>query len=149
MTIRAATLEDIPAIVELGRRMHAESPRFSKLQYAPDKVEATFTIALTDHRYFTLVKVEEDGEIIGGFAGFMAPHWCSYDEVAQDLAVFVRPDRRGGMLAARMVKAFVYWADSRGAKLIALGISTGVMVEETARLYKSLGLKQFGYLFEV
>lgn len=149
MNIRAATLKDLDALRALGKTMHAESPRFSRLEYDASKVDAVLQIALADPRYFTLVAEEEDGEIIGGFVGFMMEHWCSTDSVAQDLALFVRPDRRGGILAARLVKSFVYWAQDRGAKHIVLGISTGVKVEETASLYKSLGLKQFGYLFEV
>lgn len=149
MSIRAATLKDIPGILALGKRMHAESPRFSRLAFDGEKVQALFTHALTDHRYFILVADDEDGSLAGGFVGYMAPHWFSQDEVAQDLAVFVRQDRRGGILAARMVKAFTYWAHDRGAKQITLGISTGVKVEQTEQLYKSLGLKQFGSIFEV
>jgi len=149
MTIRAATRSDLNAILDLGKRMHAESPRFSQLSFDDEKVRALFAVALSDPRYLVLVSEQEDGAIAGGFVGFMAPHWFSSDEVASDLAVFVRPDRRGGILAARMVKAFIYWAQDRGAKQITFGISTGVHIEQTAALYRSLGLKQFGYCFEV
>lgn len=149
MKLRAATLHDLDALHALGQAMHAESPRFSQLTYDAGKVDALLRNAVHDSRYFTLVAAEEDGEIIGAFVGFMMEHWCSTDQVAQDISIFVRPDRRGGILAARLAKAFIYWAQDRGAKQIVLGISTGVKVEETAKLYKSLGLKQFGYLFEV
>jgi len=53
------------------------------------------------------------------------------------------------MAGARLVKAFIAWAHDHGAKQTNLGISTGVSVEETAQLYSAIGLKQFGYLFEV
>jgi GNAT superfamily N-acetyltransferase len=148
MEIRPATPQDIDAIIALGARMHSESPRFSKLSYNGEKVRGLMTMAMQDQRYLVLV-AESDGELLGGFAGFMAPHWFSDDEVASDLALFVKPDRRGGMAGVRLVKAFVAWAKPRNPKLIQLGISTGVLVEETAQLYRAIGLKQFGYLFEV
>lgn len=148
MKIRPACPDDLAELVELGRQMHAESPRFSKLGFDTFKVHALLATAMNDPRYFLMV-ADNDGELVGGLAGFMAPHWFSQDEVAQDLALFVNPDRRGGMAAVRLVKEFVTWAESKSAKLIGLGISTGVLVEETAQLYRTIGLKQFGYLFEV
>lgn len=149
MKIRDATHDDLDALADLGKRMAAESPRFCRLAYDEAKVYALLLNALTDQRYFLVAAEQDDGEVIGGFLGFMAPHWFSSDEVAQDLVLFVRPDRRGGIAAARLVKAFAEWATHRGAKQINLGISTGVKVEQTAELYRALGLKQFGYLFEV
>ena len=149
MTIRQATTGDLDAILALGERMHLESPRYSKLAFDADKVRRLFADAVADDRYLILVAEEEDGQIIGGFAGFVMEHWSSPDMVAQDLALFVKPDRRGGILAARMIKAFISWAQDNGAKQTVLGISTGVHVEQAAQLYKALGLKQFGYLFEV
>lgn len=148
MDIRQATPQDVGAIVALGALMHSESPRFSKLSYNCEKVRAMMAMAMQDERYLVLV-AENDGALLGGFAGFMAPHWFSDDQVASDLALFVQPDRRGGMAGVRLVKAFVAWAKTRNPKLIQLGISTGVLVEETAQLYRAIGLKQFGYLFEV
>jgi len=147
--IRAAARQDLDAIVALGKRMHSESPRYQRLVFDEAKVYAMFLNAMDDARYFLLVSETADGEITGGFAGFAAEHWCSRDTVAQDLALFVQPDRRGGLAAAQMVKAFAAWAKERGCKQIVLGISTGVRVEETAQLFCALGLKQFGYCFEV
>lgn len=149
MKIRPAVLADLDQLEELGKRMHAESPRFSRLTYNAGKVYSMLTTALHDPRYFLHVAEQDNGELAGGFAGIAMPHWCSDDEVACDLALFVEPGRRGGMAAVRLIKAFVAWAENRSAKQINLGISTGVHTEETAQLYRAIGLKQFGYLFEV
>lgn len=149
MTIRAATINDLDALVALGKQMHAESTRFGELVFDEQKVRALLADLLSRDSGFALVSQEADGQIVGGFAGYMTEHWYSTDQVAADLALFVRMDRRGGIAAARMVKAFIYWAQDRGAKQITLGISTGIKVEQTAQLYRSLGLKQFGYCFEV
>ncbi|HWK72181.1 MAG TPA: GNAT family N-acetyltransferase [Burkholderiaceae bacterium] len=148
MAIRKATLEDVEPMVDLGRVMHQESPRFSQLSFDVPKVRGTIASMVDDERYFLVVD-ERAGELVAGFAGFVMPHWFSADLVAQDMALFVRPDKRGSLAAARMVQMFVDWAKWRGAKQIVLGISTGVHVEQTARLYQSIGLHEFGRLFEV
>ena len=43
MTIRQATLADIDAMIEAGAAMHAESPRFQRMPYAPSKVRNMLT----------------------------------------------------------------------------------------------------------
>lgn len=149
MNIRPAVFADLDTLVALGRRMHAESPRFSLLGFDESKVYLMLLNAISDERYLLIVAADDEHGVIGGFAGFMAPHWFSQDQVASDIGLFVDPGRRGGIVAARLLKAYIAWAQARGAKQINAGISTGVVVEQTAQMYRLLGLKQFGYLFEV
>ncbi len=148
MNLRPAVHTDIESMIELGRRMHAESPRFSQLRYDADKVFVLLSNAIRDDRYFIYV-AEHDGVLLGGLAAIMAPHWFSPDQIAQDIAVFVDPDKRGTIALARLIKEYRGWAKGRGAVQTCLGISTGVMVERTADLYRALGFKQYGLLFEV
>lgn len=144
--IRPATLLDVPQLVVLGERMHAES-RFSAMGYAPDKVAALLTGLISSPVGCVLV-AERQGAVVGGMAGYCDAHFFSNDLFAADLAVFVEPDRRGGIAAARLVRAFVDWATRRGARMIQVGISTGVHVEQTTRLYESLGFARVGPLME-
>lgn len=148
MQIREATPADLAAMLALGAQMHAESPRFELLHYDETKVEALLYNAMSDPAYFLMVAEQKKGDIVGGFLGFAAPMWFSADEVAADLALFIKQDRRGSMAAVALVRAFIAWARAREVKQINLGISTGVKVEQTADLYKALGLKMYGYLFE-
>ena len=148
MKIRPATPDDLAAMLALGAHMHEESPRFGLLRYDEKKVEALLYTAMNDSAYFLMVAEQKAGEIVGGFLGFAAPMWFSPDEVASDLALFIEQDRRGGMAAVSLVRAFIAWAREREVKQISLGISTGIKTEETAKLYAAAGLKMYGYLFE-
>ena len=141
--IRSATLSDLPRMIELGEAMHRES-RFSHMIYSPEKVEAMLLRIM--ERGFLRV-VERDGEIIGGFAGVLEEHWFSYAKIATDIALFVLPDRRGGMAAAALVNAFVAWAIEKRADLIDIGVNTGVRTYETARLFERLGGRSAGLLY--
>jgi GNAT superfamily N-acetyltransferase len=146
--IRAATVADVPILVELGAQMHGESPRFSRLRYDAEKVRALLSSAV-NAPHMLVVVAERDGAIVGGFVGMVAEHWCSRDLIATDLALFIDPRRRGGIFASRLLRAYLDWAEIKGAKLTQAGITTGVHQLATERLYEALGLSRCGSIFEV
>lgn len=146
--IRKATLDDLPTLLALGASMHAESPRFSRLAFSASRLEETLRALILLPRGFVLV-AELDGELIGGMAAMCMPHWASADLLATDLALFVAPEHRGGLTAARLVRRYVGWAMGEGAKLIQLGVTTGVATEETARMFEAIGLRRCGVILEV
>lgn len=146
--IREARHEDVETLLALAREMHAESPRYSVLAFSDDKVRGLFR-RLIDSPDGLLLVADHGERIVGGLAAAILPHWFSDDLFASDLGVFLLPGCRGGMTAVRLVKAYIEWAKFRGALTIQLGISTGVQVDETAALYRRLGLKEFSIGFEV
>lgn len=143
--IRPAIKEDINDLVVLGREMHEES-RFAGLTFSEEKVRHLLAHLIDDPNGCLLVS-EKDGVIIGGFAGFISEHYFSTDKVANDFALFIGKADRGGMSAALLLRSFVKWAKKQGAALIQVGITTGVHVEESTRLYNALGFKTVGPLF--
>ncbi|BAO29380.1 GNAT family N-acetyltransferase [Sulfuritalea hydrogenivorans] len=146
-TIRAASHIDVARIAEIGAVLHAESPRFSRLNLSTPKLMQLFLMLIESPDGLLLV-ADRAGAVVGGMAGVVTPHWFSDDLVSNDYGVFLLPDQRGGMTAARLVRGYIEWAKAKGAKMIQLGISTGVQTEETVSLYRALGLKQFSVGFE-
>lgn len=145
MSIRPAVPADIPAIVTLGERMHAEAPNFQGWTFDREKVAQTVA-ALINGAGCALV-AELDGEIVGGVLGLCTEHWFSREKVASDLALFITPGRRGGALAARLVAGFTAWAREMGARQVRMGVTTGVHPEATARLFECCGLTHDGLTF--
>lgn len=143
--IRNATHADIPRMVELGALMHAES-RFAVLAYDRAKVAGLFAHLLDDGQFIQVI--EADGELVGGFAGFVTEHWASQDLVSYDCGLFIMPEHRGGRAAARLIQRFREWAVGRGAKMVTLGVNTGVHPERTARLMELVGFERIGDLYE-
>lgn len=141
--IRRATPADIPRMIDLGAAMHEES-RYARLGYKPSKVAAMLQVVI--ERGIALV-AERDGQIIGGFAGIVEPHWFSDDLIATDLALFIEPGKRGGIAAARLIDAFLAFARERGAIMTDILINTGVRHEDTARLFERLGGKAAGLIY--
>jgi GNAT superfamily N-acetyltransferase len=148
-TIRPANLTDLNALVALGRVMHAESPRMGRMEYAELKAKATLAGLIASPDNCLLLVADEGGKLVGGIAAAIEEHWFSNDKMAYDLALFVHPDKRGGMTAARLLNAYAHWAKEKGARITQFGISTGVNLETTGALAEKLGFERSGVLFDV
>lgn len=138
-------MTDIPTLVELGRRMHAESPRFARLAFDPQRLTAVAAGLIPNPDCCILVG-DNDGLLIGMFVGFVMQHFFSTASYASDMALYVTPEERGGTLAVRFLRRFESWAHDKGAAECVPGISTEVEVERTARLYERLGYKRSGLI---
>ena len=143
MRLRFATPDDLPTLVVLGRVMHEESS-FAPMDYDIDRVKETLT-ELMDKSQFVVVAEATNGEVIGGMAGMCTQSWFGNDMVANDLALFIHPDHRGGLLVVRLIRAFVDWSKLAGAKQIRPGVTTGHAGAE--QLFKRLGFAQCGASF--
>lgn len=147
MNIRDATLVDVPALIELGHLMHKESPRFTRLRYNGEKVGKQIAALIMAPYGFVRV-VEKDAKIIAALAGFVLPDWCSDDLVAHQLVLYAEESARGHMLGAGLIDHFKDWSFANGAVFGTCGISTGVLVEQTAKLFETQGLQYVGPIYE-
>ncbi len=142
MIIRQATQDDVDALVDIGRVMHAESS-FAPMDYDPAVCSKTF-LGLIKSGQFAVV-VEHEGQIIGGMLGIITPSWFGKDWVANDIALFMLPSHRRGSAAVRMVDTFIAWGKAAGVKQIRPGVSTGCEVAE--RIYEAKGFARCGAIF--
>jgi len=144
--VRQAVEQDIPALVALGRGMHAEAPALRHARYDADKVAAALKHSIAQGCTFVH---EQEGELDGAFVGIVIERWFSSDRMAADLALFVRRDRRGGLIAYRLLDAFLTWCDEQGIDDRQLAVSTGVAPAATGELYKRLGFEPIGGLYQM
>mgnify|MGYP000918724954 CR=1 FL=1 len=145
--IRNATHEDVNRMVELGALMHAES-KFRAYSFDPWKLAATIG-ALIDGEDGIAIVAEEDGEIVGGFIGFLSEHYFGRDKASYDLALFLQPEHRVGTLAMRLIRAYIKVAKEKGASEVVIANSTGVAKERVARLFEHAGFKHDGFVFSM
>lgn len=142
--IRAATIDDVSRLLELGQMLHAESPRWRRLSFDVAKVEAQLLDLITSPDGFAWVACDAGGRVIGGLLAQVGEHWSSRDLVAQELSFFVEPSARGALCAARLIAVADAWAEGKGAKWLQVGTSTAIDPERTAQLYERLGFDRFG-----
>lgn len=136
VNIRSITQEDMPLLLYMGRLMHEESPRFSVHPFIEERAAQTIQYIINNDSGF----IAQDNErVVGMIGGALVPHYFSNVVFANDLAVYVTPEYRGGRAALLLVKAFEDWAMRNGAIEIVLGLSTGINPERTGKFYERLG----------
>ncbi|EMG5747239.1 GNAT family N-acetyltransferase [Yersinia enterocolitica] len=145
--IRPATIDDIPALVALGARMHRES-RYVTFSFDEDKC-AALAVSLINAEFGVVLVVEESDQLVGWVAGGIGEQYFSHERMAFEYGVFIDTAYRGGTAGYRLVKAFIEWATNHGARVINMGITTGVHEERTGELYQRLGLARTGSLYSM
>lgn len=148
MIIRPAVVQDAFRMAELGQRLHDQSS-FASMNYDADKTASYFIRLILDEGkdYYVRVVEDDNGQIVGGMVGYCLPSWFGQDRTASDITLFMLPEARGGMTAVRLIKGFIEWAKSRGAKQIRPGVSTGAVGAKAEVLYERLGLIRVGAIF--
>ena len=139
--IRKGKEEDIERIIEMGLRLTKESS-YSNTIMSPERVRTTCETLIT-HGFF--VVAEKDGEVIGAMLGDVYQPWHSFDKIGIDYVLYVEPEHRNGMIAAKMIRNFESWCKSMGAKQVRPGVGTGN--PSGIRLYKGLGYQSVGEWF--
>ena len=140
MAIRFATVEDVPALVAIGERMHALT-RFRNLDYRPDKVARALTDAITNgrHKYVFLVATGVDGRIVGGLLGVLEQHIFSDQLTASVMHFDVLPEARMGGHGVRLLKAFEAWCANRKVLEIGFGVNSGADLQRVGRFAERVG----------
>jgi GNAT superfamily N-acetyltransferase len=140
---------DIPAVVEMGRALHAESPRYRRFSFDAGKVERLLRSRIegtlvTDAPGGAFV-AEADGELVGGLVGYVAEPFFSTDKFASDFSFYVKPEYRGRTRAPLLlVRAFEAWAQSQGVVDLIPGTTTELDADKTVRFYEKLGYQMHG-----
>lgn len=128
----------------LAKQMHQESEVHKHQAFNEQKVQRLFQASITKPEMLYFRLAVKDNEVLGGFYGMLVEPYFTDVKVAKDLAWFITPDKRGGILAVRLVRDFEVWAKKHGAIQLGLGQSTGVQVEQTQKLYERLGYRVVG-----
>lgn len=143
--IRFATVDDIPAMVDLGKAIHAET-RLARFPFNPKRLTTQFESILSPPRsdFCVLVAEKETRGLVGGFWGQISQYYFSDALVATDYMFFVVPDLRGTPVAVRLIHAFRQWATNRGADEVCINMTTGIDIERFDRFLRHMGFTYTG-----
>lgn len=145
MPIRFAQLDDIPALVEGGRRMHALT-RFRCFTYDAERVARGFAdlIQRGQGKYVVLVAEDAQRAVVGALVGVLEQHIFSEQLVASIMHFDVLPERRMGGYGLRLLKAFEQWAKNRKAVEINFGINSEDAESPVGRFARKMGYVKVG-----
>lgn len=140
MTVRFATLEDIPALIEAGRQYRART-RFRDYDYDPQKLAAVLRSMIESRNGSHCVVVAEGAQakVIGVLIGCVESHIFSHRPVAQLVHYDVLAEHRMSGAAVRLLHAFRKWAVNRGAVELSVGVNSGVDIARTHKFLRRMG----------
>lgn len=141
MKVRLALPDDEDAVIDLARQDVAET--LPHLTFREDITRATFRQYLAEADP-TIFVVEHRGEVVGFLMALMQGYAFTDGVFATGEVIYVRPDRRGTLAAAHLVRAFVEWAETIEAREAIMGVSNGLKMERTARFLERFGFKVVG-----
>lgn len=147
MDIRDFTVEDIPVLIELGKKMHKESS-FAQVSFDEMKIREMALHYLANPEQCFARVASENNRIYAMYIAYISDYYFSRDLAGFDEALFVTPEKRGGIAAIRLVKEFETWAKAKGANELRPACSTGCFSERTKLLYEALGYEVVGYTFK-
>ncbi|WP_140630193.1 GNAT family N-acetyltransferase [Methylibium rhizosphaerae] len=145
MSIRFATLADIPALVEAGNRMHALT-RFRNQPFNAQKTAEAFA-SLIQHdrgRYVFFVAEGAQQRIVGALIGVMEKQIFSDLYTASVMHFDVLPEARMGGYGVRLLRAFEQWALNREAFEIYFGINSDTESVPLERFASRMGYRRVG-----
>ncbi|WP_296443464.1 GNAT family N-acetyltransferase [Rhodoferax sp. UBA5149] len=148
MPIRFATVQDIAALVEGGRRMHAHT-RFKALDYDPVRVAATFRqlIERGQSKYVFMVAEDTAGQMVGALIAVLEQHIFSAQLTASVMHYDVLPEKRMGGYGVRLLKAFEQWCKNRKVVEINLGINSLTEMDRVGQFVRKMGYSKTGENF--
>ncbi len=147
--VRKATEEDIPAILPMLRQLHLESV-FRDVPLDETKL-SKFLMQCLDRQNHACVLLHESAPLqIGGILiGYCEPYWFSPQMGARDLVLYVRPERRGSLIAYRLWSKFKLWATEVGAHVLWMGTASGIAPQLSRKFYLGLGMQEVGSLYRM
>lgn len=148
MFVRTATIQDLDTLVDFGKRLTQESPKFQHQGFDEDRAVQLFTLLIEKQESILLV-CDEYSNAIGALIGCIDVDWRTGQRLAFEQGVYVLPEYRATGAGSELVQNFIEWAKLNNADRIQLGTITGIKAERTISLYESLGFELTGYFLEM
>lgn len=138
--IREATLEDVPAIAQIGERFHGEAGWGDIAAYSVEDCARTLATMIGNEAAILLV-AEKDGEIVGMAGGMVFPlYFNAAHKSGQELFWYMKPGLRDGTGGA-LLEAMEQTARDRGCQSWIMIALDKVAPELTGRLYRRRGYR--------
>lgn len=138
--IRPARVDDIPAILPLGKAFFDEAPWPEFADWDEGSVRLTLEM-LIDGRLPGVLLVAERGRVVGMAACLIFPLYFNHATTgAQEIFWYIEPEHRSG-IGAIMFDELEQAARDKGASIFFAASTAGLRTEALARLYRGRGYK--------
>lgn len=136
MTLKLATAEDFPYILEMAQKFAAASP-YKDFPMEEEKIQELILTLMKDRNKTIIVLYVHDGKPVGMLAGMSSEMIFSREIIASEVIWWVDPGFRSRKTLA-LKEAYEYWAKRIGAKYIQMANLDDQKIE---RYYERTGYK--------
>jgi GNAT superfamily N-acetyltransferase len=137
--IRPATHDDIPRVLEMGRRFHNAAELYEIAPFDAGSV-ATTLAWLIDNALGSLFVAEGEGGLVGMTGGMLHPFYFNGDHLTgQEIFWWVEPEHRG--VGSQLFDALETWATEAGAKSFSMIALDKLNPEILGRIYRRRGYR--------
>lgn len=143
-TIRIATADDIPRIIEMGRKFWAQTD-YIAVEYDPGSIEH-WSMLMIDQGL--LLVAEADSRVVGSVGALAAPLLGNVKYlVASELFWWIEPEYRTVGLGAALLMGIEGAARAAGVKFFSMLALNAVDPERAAKIYLERGYKLVEWSF--
>lgn len=146
--VRAAKFSEHKEIVDFMIASNDEIDSvYRELKLDRDSITQTVQVSIND-KFNCLFVLVIDGKIEGAVMGHAQQWWCSKSRVMTDLFFYTSPAGRG--YGKRLLSLFLGFQNTiNGIGCTVSGVTSGVGIDRTERLYSLVGAKKIGSLWKV
>lgn len=139
--IRAATMNDVPALIEMGRAFFDESGFGAETAFDPESTKRTVEHLIGGGDGIVLV-AERGGHVVGCAGAIAFPYYFNLaTRAGQELFWWVHPDHRGSILGVRMLQRLEQWAKDAGCRTFTMIDISCLEGSPAARIYQRMGYR--------
>ena len=117
---------DLNWILKTTRDMFNESEWKDELEYNTEKVTNYFFSALSNPNLFGIIGMDKEEKPIGFLTGMIMEYTFSDSKYTREMDLYVIPSKRGGVTGVQLMRKFIDWSKSKGAKEVYFEPSRGV-----------------------
>lgn len=138
LVIRPARLDDIPEMLQMGRRFFDASGYADITEFDPNSLEATFRNLLTSESSVCLVV--ENKKLVGLAAALIYPfYFNAHHLTSQELFWWVDKEHRG--VGTQLFESLIAGVKARGAKSLSMIALERLTPEKVGAIYERRGFR--------
>jgi len=138
---------DLQRMVVIVRAVLEESPTYKHMQFDEKKTMNFLYDAMHGRPgFFIRVIVDENDVIVGGIICLCEELITSTDKVAYDLTIMMDKEHRGHCIThlVEIIRLYKVWAVAQGAKVVKMGVSSGLNIDKASHFLEKLGFARIG-----
>lgn len=147
-SVRDPNVDDMEEMVNITERVWNES-FYAPLAFSHEKtLNYIYGAVVKQPNWFARIIVDENNKPVGGLIGYCESMLSSNDLIAYDVSMLIDKDHRGRCLKefVQVIEEFKQWSIKSGAKVIKVGVSSGINIDKASAFIERLGFARIGAL---